>query len=58
VLSERRPYQDLGDAYLDSRDRDRVIAGLLRRLETLGVALPVTTHAVPAATADTTARTE
>jgi transposase len=58
VLSERRPYQDLGDAYLDSRDRDRVIAGLLRRLETLGVALSVTTHAVPAATADTTARTE
>lgn len=37
VLSSRTPYHDLGDSYLDSRDRERVVANLVQRIERLGV---------------------
>jgi transposase len=36
ILSERRPYQDLGDAYLDQLDETRSANNLVRRLERLG----------------------
>ncbi|MCU0665249.1 MAG: IS110 family transposase [Myxococcota bacterium] len=37
MLKDGKPYNDLGDAYLDERDKNRVVAGLVSRLRALGV---------------------
>jgi transposase len=47
VLTTKQPYKDLGDTYLDRRDRDRVVLSLLRRLEKLGVSIPNPTRPDP-----------
>ena len=36
MLTRRVGYRDLGEAYLDQRDRSRTAANLQRRLERLG----------------------
>jgi transposase len=36
MLSAREPYRDLGESFLDERDRDRVARSLTRRLARLG----------------------
>jgi transposase len=39
VMKQRVPYKELTASYLDGRDRSRVIAGLRKRLESLGCAV-------------------
>lgn len=41
VMKAAVPYTDLGAAYLDGRDRGRVIAGLRKRLESLGCSVTI-----------------
>jgi transposase len=36
VLTRKQPYQDLGAAYFDTREKQRVEQRLVRRLEGLG----------------------
>jgi hypothetical protein len=38
------PYRDLGDGYLDQRDKGRTVANLLARLKALGVEVTVATR--------------
>ncbi|MEI7894802.1 MAG: IS110 family transposase [Myxococcales bacterium] len=42
ILRDLVPYQDLGDNYLDKRDKDRVVAGLVSRLRSLGLECTLT----------------
>jgi transposase len=53
MLSTGAHYKDLGDAYLDSIDTQRVTANLVRRLERLGYKVALTTGSIdgPAARA-------
>jgi transposase len=37
VLKDGVTYHDLGKQYLDQRDKDRVVAGLVSRLRALGI---------------------
>jgi transposase len=36
LLKRKMPYADLGADYLDRHDKDRLLAGLVRRLERMG----------------------
>jgi transposase len=43
VLSQQRPYHDLGSNYFDERDRTQVARQSIRRLEQLGYTLTIDT---------------
>jgi transposase len=47
ILKKLEPYADLGDTYLDQRDRGRTIKSLVARLEALGVDVTITTSSPP-----------
>ena len=34
--AHKQPYRDLGDDFFETRDKERVVKGALRRLESLG----------------------
>lgn len=52
MLSDNVPYRDLGDDYLDRRDKGRIVATLLSRLRALGVdVVPAPPTQAPAAPA-------
>jgi transposase len=42
VLAKKQPYRELGAAYFDTLDKERVKRQALRRLETLGYAVTLT----------------
>jgi transposase len=41
ILSDKVAFKDLGDSYLDQRDKSRVVAGLVSRLRSLGVSVTI-----------------
>jgi transposase len=48
ILSDRVPYQDLGAAYLDNRDREQTANRLIQRLQRMGVHVTVNADAATA----------
>jgi transposase len=54
VMKNGVVFRELGEAYLDQRDRGRVVASLVKRIEALGYAVtlqaPGVNHALPATT--------
>lgn len=47
MLKDNVPFHDLGDGYLDNRDKNRIVSHLLARLRSLGVDVDVTPNASP-----------
>lgn len=51
VLKHRKPYQELGPAYLDQLDQQRTASNLVRRLERIGFTVQLTAKQTTAANA-------
>lgn len=49
ILAHQVPYKELGEAYLDERDKARVQGNLVRRLERLGYSVALTAKATASA---------
>lgn len=47
ILKDNVPFEDLGDDYLDNRDKGRIVSSLLARLRSLGVDVAVTASLPP-----------
>jgi transposase len=44
MLRDKQPYRDLGADFFEARDKERVVKGALRRLESLGYAVTLQAH--------------
>ncbi len=44
MLPDKQPYRDLGADFFEARDKERVVKGALRRLESLGYTVTLQAH--------------